>query len=292
MATKNPLDGLKIKTHMVLAKHIKTNTFVRTGLDQDRVQLLNVLRESGVVLGPIVIIPDFDVKDGMLNFLHNDKYAIVDGRHRYWMETAILGSTEIKSQIILAGLTTEAQFISVAFRSNNTGGPKQPNQGDIEHTVELLLEGGTPKKDIPGLLDMPEKAIRKFVNDVEIRVAHEKTARSYQLVIRKDMSIPDAAKAEGTTPEKLRNYIAGKKRRNKAEKIEIVSRDIGTTFKSLNSKIHGTVRQLIKLWHDGDVTAEEVMKILKKLEERCGGTVKIIDDLKARFAAKAIHRGK
>lgn len=45
--SKNPLEGFSLKTRMVKIEDIDTNTFVRTGIDQNRVELMGLAVEGG-----------------------------------------------------------------------------------------------------------------------------------------------------------------------------------------------------------------------------------------------------
>lgn len=282
------LQGLKVKPELVAIEDIETNTFVRAGISDDRVEFLGLLVTAGTVLEPILVAPEYEVDaKGHLNFIGGSKKrSIVDGRHRLRMEDVLLDHSQVKCLTIIGGLENEAQLIALAFRANNVGGPLPPDQQDINHTVELLLEKKVPKKDIPALLGLPEVAVRKFIGDVEARLDRAKTYRAYKLVVNKAVSIPEAAKEVGTTPEKVRNFVAAGRRKRKQSDMEDVKREISHTFKSLSSKVQITLRLLSKKYDDGDVVSQDVLEVFKNIEGYQSRQAKVVKDLRQRFESK------
>lgn len=289
----NLLEGIRVKPEIVRIEDVETNAFVRVGISDDRVQFLGLLVQAGTVLEPILVIPEYEVDaKGRLSFVAGSKKrGVVDGRHRLRMEDLLLDHTEVKVQTIVSGVETEAQLIALAFRANNVEGPLPPDQQDIGHTIELLLEKKVPKKDIPALLGLPEVAVRKYVNDVETRWERAKTYRGYKIVINQGISVPEAAKQAGTTPEKLRNYIAAGRRKGREEDVAVVKKDISHTYKSLSTKLQMVMRGLSKKYDDGDVVAQDVLEILTSIEASQARIVKTVKDLRARFEAK-LNNGK
>jgi hypothetical protein len=284
---KNPLDGLKTKTIMVPVANIETNTFVRSGIDHNRIELMGIAVEGGAKLPPVILFPAYELNSkGEISSLCNDTFFMVDGRHRLFLEDQMFDSDKIAAQIILGGIKTEAELISLAFLLNNPDGPMPPDKYDIEHTVEELLKRKVPKKEIPAMLGLPDAVVKKFVNDVEQRLEHAKTLRAYKHVVNKGMSIPEAAQREDTTPEKVRNYIAAGRRKRKASDVESASRTISGSYKSLNSTLHMTVRILVGKYDDGDVSGDDILGILEKVEGFHTRNAKSIKDLRARFEAK------
>lgn len=193
---------------------------------------------------------------------------------------------EVKVQTIISGLETEAQLIALAFRANNVDGPLPPDQQDIGHTVELLLEKKVPKKDIPALLGLPEQAVKKYINDVEARWERAKTYRGYKLVVTQGVSVPEAARQAGTTPEKVRNFIARGRTKVREDNITKVSKEMRQVFKSLTSKLTSNMVSLTKKYDDGDVVAQDVFDLLKSIEASHVRIGKVIKDLHDRFEAK------
>lgn len=227
-----------------------------------------------------------------MSLLNNGRYNMVDGRTRLWMYDQMFDKAEVQALIIVDGLKNEAQLISLAFLLNNPEGPQPPDKGDVEHTVEELLKRKVPKKDIPSLLGLPDMAVKKFINDVETRFEHAKTLRAFKHVVNSGMSVSEAAEAEGTTPEKVRNYIAAGRRKRKASDLESASRNISGSFKSLSSTIHMTMRVLTGKYEDGDVTAKDVFDVFKKIEGYQTRNSKAVKALRERFEGKANGNGK
>ncbi len=289
----NPLANLKTKGLMVPVEDIDTNTYVRTGIDQNRIEVLKLVVESDVKLPPIVLVPSYEVlKNGEISPLNNGRYSMVDGRHRLWVYKTIFDEKKVSS-LIVNGITTEAQLISVAFQLNAPDGPLPPGKNDIEHTVGELLRRKVPKKEIPNLLGMPEVAIKKFINDVEARVSHAATVRAFRRVVTDEVSVQDAAKAEGIPPEKLKNFMAAGRRVDvRKQDTDRTIREVNELFNSVSRSIRGTSRSLTKRYEDGDVTSDDVIDIYAKMEQGLSKAMKIVKDLTDRFIAKAESGGE
>lgn len=282
----NPLAGLKTKGEMVSVDKIDVNTFVRDTINPGRLELLQLAVESDVKLPPIVLVPSYEVFKGEISPLNDGRFAMVDGRHRLWVYKNTFDQDEV-SAIIVTGIKTESQLISIAFQLNAPDGPLPPDKKDIEHTVTELLKRRVAKKEIPNLLGLPDVAVRKYINDVEARLQHSTTLRAYSRVVKEGMSIPDAASAEGTTPEKLRNYIAAGRRKRKQGDVDAMNTEIARLFKSLLSSLHMLGRNIGKKFADGDVTSDDGVELYDKLEKGLSKATKVVDDLANRFIAKA-----
>lgn len=292
---KSPLEGIRLTPATVKISKIKTDVYVRTGINQSRVKAMQKFKEGGGVLPPVILVRAYEVDSkGQLAFTTgNDEFAMLDGRHRLWLEDNVFDEDDIKSQIVPnSTFKTESELIAAAFKLNNPDGPLAPDDTDIEHTIEMLLERKTPKDEIPVLLGLPRNAVRKYVNDVETRWERAKVLRAHKDVIRNDLPISEAARKHDTTPEKLKAYIAGNARRKKASEKEEILREISSAFKGLNSKLHGELRFLNRRYDDGDVSADDVFAVLKRIDDRLAGISATAKDLRSRFEAKTRKRGK
>lgn len=283
----NPLAGLKTKGVMVPVEKIEVNTFVRSNISQDRIDLLKLAIEGDAKLPPIVLVPSYEVtRGGKISPLDDGRYSMVDGRHRFWVHKNIFDCNEVSS-IVVSGIETEAQLISIAFQLNGPDGPLPPDTNDIEHTVEELLKRKVSKKEIPILLGLPDVVIRKFVNDVEARLERATVYRAFQRVVKDGLTVADAAKAEGTAPEKVRNFIASGRRKRKQEDVEEMTREIARLCKSLSGTLHANSRIIGKKFADGDITADDGIDLFGRMEQCLTKLTKIVKDNADRFIAKA-----
>ena len=285
--------NIKVKPEIVKISDIESNTFVRTGIDPDRVQFLGTLVESGVVLEPILLIPAYELDDkGRINLIAGtSKRNVVNGRHRLRMYDFLLDHDEVKALTIVSGVETEVQLISLAFQSN-MGGALPPTQGDISHTVASFLERGVFKKDIPALLGMPEVAVKKFINDVEAQLERAKVSRAVKRVLREDITTSEAAKLEKTTPEKVRSHIAAGRRRERETSVAAANKDVAHALKVLSSTVHTTMRHLFRKYDDGDVVADDVRGVFRKIDSSGTTFTKAVKDLRARFEDKVSGNGR
>ncbi|OGZ79503.1 MAG: hypothetical protein A2561_03625 [Candidatus Staskawiczbacteria bacterium RIFOXYD1_FULL_32_13] len=263
---------------------IDQNTFVRDSISTERLDMLKLLIEGGTKLPPIVLVPAYEVIRGEICSLNNNRYSMVDGRHRLWLYKDIFEYKEV-SALIVSGITTEAQLISVAFQLNAPDGPLSPGKKDIEHTITELLRRKVPKKDIPGLLGYDEVAIKKYINDVESKLKHATTVRAYKRVVEENLTVAEAAKAEGANPESVRNYISRGRRVTK-EVMDEMTAEMKTVFKSLHASLHGNSRSISKKLDDGDLTSDNGIALYDMMEQGLVKAMKIVKNESDRFIAK------
>ena len=295
-------EGIRTKTAMVPVAKIDHDFFVRTRINEDHAMYLAMLLEGSekeadaerrVVLPPVLLIPTYTVDSKFrLSFAQaSDTYKVVYGRHRLHAEDVVLDHLEVKAEIIVSGVETESQLISLAYREN-TGGSLPPTQKDSEHTVEMLLDRNVPKKDIAQLLCVPTSLAMKFIRNVEIRLDQAKVSRAHHHVAFDGMTVPQAAEKEGVTVAKVQDrIIAGNKKRKQGE-IEEMSREIGHSYRSTSSKLSNSLRILFTKYDEGEIDAKTVFNILKQIESAQKKAVKTAADWRARFEAKLVSNGK
>lgn len=125
-------------------RNLKTDWFVRTGLNEDHVLHLAELIEAGTELPPISITSDM---------------LVVDGRHR--IEAYKLNSLD-KIKATLVEVRDKTSLIAEAYRAN-IGGALPPTPADTEHTIKLLVGSGASMKKIATLLGLPPSITRRYV---------------------------------------------------------------------------------------------------------------------------------
>jgi hypothetical protein len=294
----NLLQGLKTKGLMVPPDMIIVNLYVRKELSQDHCMYLACLLDDAddpVALEPIVVIPEFeDRTDDVLHFIQgSDKYVLVYGRHRLWALDKILDRSEVKVLVILEGITTKSELISLAYREN-TGGSLPPTNADTEHTIEELLKLKASKKKIADMLGLPPGLARKFVNNVESRLERAKVNRVLRKVAEESITIVEAAREEGVDPGKVRRKMvtgAGPDV-NGNEDADMVRREVSNTYKSLASKNASRFRSLLEKYDDGDVNAKFVFDVFRQIEDLQNRSRTATAEWRKRFEAKVSHASK
>lgn len=256
---------MKAKIETVPLKDLQVNLFVRQVLDQEHALMLAGLMEAGVELPPIQITPD---------------RRVIDGRHRIEAAGVNLLKT-IKCEVV--EVADETEFISLAYRAN-AGGSLPPRKEDTEHTVMLLLDRGVGQRAIAEMLGLPPSLARKYVKDVQSRMARTKLQRAAEAVTDGGLTIQRAAEQYDVDVEKLREVLGGRRRKHK-HGIADLQRDLTKTFKSIASRNASTMRRILEKYEDGDVTARQVHDVIAHIEQLQKKGMRSTADWKDRFAA-------
>lgn len=299
MSNENLLSGIKTKSMMIAVALIEQNLFVRKELNTDHAMYLALLidsPENGVVLPPILVIPEYEVVDGKIHIKPDaTKYRIVYGRHRLWAEDKILDHSEIKALVIQSGVETEADLISLAYREN-CGGSLPPTSGDTEHSVEILLGHNVSKKEIALKLGLPASLARKFINSIESRLMRARVRRAVYLVIHGEddedsksegITVAKAAGIVGVSADLVRAHIADKKPSDgKDDEAAMIVREIRAAANQYSNKVAGWLKSVFTRYDDGDVDAKYVRAIFKLIADKRKSAESNQKDWEKRFDAK------
>ncbi len=258
---------MRTKTEVVKIADLKKNLFVRTALNHDHAVMLGILMENGVALPPIKITRD---------------RAVIDGRHR--IEAHELNNLDaIEAEIVEVG--DENELIGEAYRAN-TGGSLPPTKQDTEHTVMLLLDRNESKKRISGLLGLPAGMARRFISEVQSKLARAKLQRAHAAVTEGGLSVPKAAEQYGVAEEKLREACGGGRRRLTRGVVEM-RRTLTTMYKGVSQRNAAFLRSLLDKYEDGDVQEKQALEAFEHLENLQKGSARAVADWKKRFLAVA-----
>lgn len=283
------LNGIKTKPMMIDIASIETNLFVRRELNTDHAMYLAVLiddAESTVVLPPILVIPEYEVVDGEIDINPQPKtYNVVYGRHRLWAEGQILEHKQIKCLVIVSGIKTEAELIALAYKEN-CGGSLPPTSADTEHTVEALLERKVPKSKIAEMLGLPGSLARKFINSIESRLEKARVRRAVNIIVQDSKTVAQAAETVGVNPDKVRQFIAGQKRKEKEDDKAQITRGVKAAWKEASNKNAGYLRSVFVKYDEGEVSKEFVFGLFRELDQLHKRAESILAQWKKRFEAK------
>lgn len=254
-----------MKTKTVKIADLSTNLFVRWQLNQDHAIHLGELLAEGVKLPPIEI-----TKDNM----------VIDGRHRIEAHDLNRHDTIEATVVDVSG---ETELISRAYRAN-LGGALPPTPQDTEHTIALLVERGEKVQRIAKLLGLPPGMIRRYVNDVRSKLTRSKVLRAASSVAEGGLTVAKAAEQYDVDPKKLREVLSGRRRTHKAG-IQDMQRRFTTTYKSVGSRNASSLRRLIELFEDGDVSERQVRDIFAHVVQLQKQSAKAVSERKKRFEA-------
>ena len=258
------------KTEMVALKDLQVNLFVRKVLHQEHVLYLAELIENGVKLPPIKVA----WLDG--------KLVVIDGRHRIEAHD-VLGRTEI--EVTIVEVVGETDLIAEAYRAN-VGGALPPSPQDTEHTVMLLLERGeTTKKRIGELLGLPSGMARRYVTEVQSKLARSKIQRAVAAVTDGGLTVGKAAEQYDVDPEKLKETLSGSRRKHR-QGIADTQRALTQLYRSVSQKNASALRRMVEKFDDGDVTEKQMTGIFDHIEKLQKQSARAVTEWRKRFEAK------
>ena len=255
------------KSVRVPIKELKLNLFVRQALDQGHALYLAELVKNGVALPPIEITVDL---------------TVIDGRHR--IEAHELNNlAEIDAVVV--DVADESELIALAYKAN-VGGSLPPTQEDTEHTVALLLDRGEAKKHIGEMLGLPAGMARRYINDVQSKVARAKLLRAAAAVTDGGLTVAKAAEQYEVDLDKLKGVLSGNRQKHKMGVAEI-QRELTKKYKGASSKNAALFRGLLEKLEDGDVTANQVLAIFTHVESLQKRAARAVGAWRSRFEATA-----
>lgn len=226
---------------------LKTNLFVRVKLDDDRVIMFWEMLNDGQELPPIQITKDFEV---------------IDGRHRIEAHD-YAKKTEIRAEIVEVKNQTDLIVQAIAA---NIGGSLPPSKEDYELAIKLLLEQGLNRKKIRELLKLPTDLGIKWVDNVQSKVTRQKIQAATDAVANGGLTVAQAAEKYGVDVDKVKEALTGRKKKQKTDGISNVQREMTNRFKSFSQSNAGTLKKLLKLVEDADVSPDQAQEIIEHLK--------------------------
>ncbi len=255
-----------IREQKVAVSDLKANLFVRQSLNEDHVEYLMGLVASGKEIDPIEVIEDL---------------SIVDGRHRRWTyEMCDVKETVVK----VLRFDNEAEMIAYAFRKNCTG-TMTPSMGDIDHTIESLLERKQSNKAIAEGLALPLPMVRQRIQQVNERLSRAKLLRAAAAITDGGLTVKAATEQYGVDIDKLKEHLSGR-RKKAGNGISELQRSLTFNYRSIGQKNANAFRKLTEQYDDGDVTEKQVWEILSHLKDLQRKSTRNLADWETRWIAK------
>lgn len=251
-------------------KTIVTEFFVRTALNEARVEFFTKLIREGHDLPPIELAE----RDG--------RKLLTDGRHR--MEAQLrLGKTQIEYTKAPAGLSI-VELIARAYRANS-GGPLPPTEADSEHTVRILLQNKTSLRRIAELLGLPAGLTRRYVCDIQSKDQKKKLQLARDAIACDGLTVAQAAAKYEVEQGTLKRFIGGKKE-GKKDSVEI-KQGILTAQRAMTIKVSNLLKKAKALFEDGTVTAKDIHELEEVMEDGLRKQRRLISNWKRRVMGVA-----
>lgn len=246
---------------------LKTNSFVRTCLNEDRFLGLSLLIDSGVELDPIEITADG---------------RVIDGRHR--IEAHLLShKSDIRCEAV--DLKDETEIIARAYKAN-CGGALPPTRADTEHTIRQLIERGVQHRKVAEALDLPYQMVRTFLKEIDRKITHNKILLAAAAMSSQDMSPSVAARTFGVDLQKLKDFLRIGQQRAKKNAAFEPRRDLTKLFKSRGASQAGILKKVMEAHDDGTFTARQVEETLDHIEGSIKQMSRSVAEWRARFNAR------
>ena len=259
------------KTKTIPIKDLDVNLFVRKELNPDHVLYLADLIHNGVKMRTLIKV--------------TEKNEVIDGRHR--VEAYELCNTKsVKCEIVK--VASKAEIISEAYRSN-VGGSLPPTPQDTEHTIMLLLEQNETIKRIGELLGLPPAMARKYVRSVKSRMSRAKLQHAATAVTDGGLTVAKAAEQHNVDPDKLREILSGRRRKQKWG-IPEIKRNLTNAYKTVGMKNSRILRKMFEKYEDGDVSEKQVKAVIAHIEHLQKQSARTFAERKKRFTA--LKKGK
>ena len=253
---------------------VHTDFYVRKSLDQERVLQLILLYEANTDVLPITIAPwHLSAIEG------RHQYVLVDGRHRF---TALqhLGRKETTAYVIEGD---DVDLIAAGFTANY-GGSKPPTEGDIIHTIELLMGKGLRERQIMDRLPMPRPVTRKYVQVAGKNILQRAVKAAASDVLDKGMTVTAAAEAHDVETAQVREFM-GAKTKKRSGRLDSFKGPLTQRYRSFAMKNSSTLRRLLQGYEDGEVSEKTVLSVLAHLFNMARQHKHTIEDYANRFEA-------
>lgn len=243
------------KHRVVALKDVKTNFFVRKGIDQDHVLMLAELYESALLENKG---DQVQASKAIAAIEVTSDLVMVDGRHRKEaMELA--GITEARVEDV--GSLTDAEIIVRASRANY-GGSLPPTREDMIYTVEqMITRMGMSAATVEAHMTMiPKTVIRKYINMANKRINESKIKMALG-DIASGMGLLQAARVHGLKAEALKLVIEGKKPKSKAGTAQLNSQ-LSTYAKTFGLQTTRVVNKALEDYKDGEIAFETAQTVV------------------------------
>ncbi len=250
-----------------LIEDLTEDFYVRTQLDSDWAFQLAELIESGVEMDPIYITRD---------------NKVIDGRHRLHGHNAA-GKKEIRCKIVESD--SDVELVAFALKCN-MGGSMPPSKADFEHVIRELLNRGVPKRQLVDTLPMlPGSLVRKYLKDVESRMHRAQLAKAATAVAEGGLNVQTAAAQYNVDEKDLKAILSPTSKRKSKSGIDELEREFSMRFRGNGNRTAASLRRILDMYQDCDVTHKQVLKVFNHLEHLLKRESRAIAGWRKRFDA-------
>jgi hypothetical protein len=249
---------------------IRLDVFVRRGLSDPHVKMLQSLIEEGADLPPIEVTAD--------------THTIVDGRHRLQAHK-FLGRTAIRA--VLVPEMPRAELLARAL-GENVGGALPPTTDDVYHTVYQMLEAGMGKRAIVERITFfPAPMVKKAIQWAESNRQKRFVKAALAAMADENLTARQAADRFQLDIALIKAAMSGRIRTQKT--VQTISANVERTFRSTSHKMRHEMQQAIELHDAGAVAAKEARAVIAQVIKNAQRMKVTAEDFLARLQAQEVH---
>ena len=132
---------------------------------------------------------------------------------------------------------------------------------------------------------LPAGLVRKYLKDVESRMQRAQLAKAASAVVEGGLNVPKAAEQYQVPENDLRTMLSSTSKRKKKNGIAELEREFTSRFRGTGARTAASLRKILDMYQDSDVTHKQVIEVFKHLEHLLKGEARAVAGWRKRFDA-------
>lgn len=225
---------------------VRLDVFVRKGLSDAHVKMLQTLIEEGAEIPPIEVTAE--------------TRTMVDGRHRLQAHK-FLNRTTIRARLVPE--MPRAELLARAL-GENVGGALPPTTDDVYHTVYQMLETGMSKRAITERITFfPTPMVKKAILWAESNRQKRVVKAALAAMAHDNLTAKQAAEKFQIDLALIKDAMSGRVRNQKT--VQSISANVERTFRSTTMKMRHEMQQALDLHEAGAVGGKEAVGVISQV---------------------------
>lgn len=280
-----PAIDTKVSKEMATIKTLaltdySTEFFVREKLDERRVQMFEGLYTRRAPVPELVL--------GKIKDDESGKLYLVDGRTR---DAALRRMGRTHAEFEVRTYDSLADMIADALKMNY-GGSLPPTEGDILHTVRIMVESGVTLTNTCRLLAfIGPKIVRELYGEAEKQIIAASMIKARKAVAG-GMAVADAANRFQVPKPKLQRLLAGESKQPVKSVVGQLEIRISNRFKALAPAMTKVLMEVSRMFQSGELSEKDTVSIYSHLRKLHNNVSASIDEAERRLKALPIYSNK
>lgn len=228
---------------------IRVEIYAREKLDEDRVLEFALLFEQ----------PDYMDRIPAIEITPDG--SLIDGRQR--LEGAKISGIQNGIRCKIKKVADKVNHIEEALKAN-FGGSVPPKKADIIMVIkDMIFAGASRNRAIEFMKSLyPPSVATKYVDEARHGINRDKMRDAKRDVLDNGLTIPTSAAKYGLDPERLREELGGRKKKNVVNAGDF-NKILSTHFRSHGQKVFNLTKKVREHYQDGDIKRESVLEVYK-----------------------------